>query len=640
MAKKQGAGPPAQRSTRFAGIFPPNMPISGVSKGVEFLAEGVGVETTPEGIGFSGKVPFYESAKKGIAAVAEDPMGLLSKAGQAVTGMIEEQAQASAIRPGQMVQSEDGTMRQATSEELSAALDPTLGGTFAAPLVARGAMGGLEGLMSEAGTLMSLGKPVQGKRTIGFSETNRFSPETEVYRFQTKAAVGEGTTYDVLELNVPFVSRPANHVAANVKTGPVSLKDYQALIRESDLLPEERREALRFAEMSVDTNGNIRPDFLQQTLDQENIVKDLQASVLEPGAIENVREDLQRQPLIDDGIDFDGAPNMREPTADEVSEFDLEDVGVINLYPDADNPTGNNDFGVIRLTLPKKALENKTRNAYSGTVKAEHDQFFTGGKTGLTEAEAREPSAMNRETAPFAFARFDDVPSHFDPETGKTKPVERKRNSMGELVGVKGDMALFELQSDVYGAVRKKEGTAPFFKMYEDMEVNDVPIKAAIVKTAVKSAIERDNAGVLLPSGSINKANSSLYTTEKMKALAERVTSDLGPEFSYEIVQLPMHRSNWPEKFEKKYSAAEEHNIEAFNSPLVRDEDGTFRSAGKPRQLPEPPKSKHVRITWDPDANLEAIPFKDGGIVDLGPRPANRGIEDVIRKYRREGLMD
>ena len=631
MAEKQGApSGQAQRSTRFAGIFPPNMPISGVSKGIELLAEGVGVETTPEGIGFSGKVPFYESAKKGIAAVAEDPMGILSKAGQAISGMVEEQAQASAIRPGQMVQAEDGTMRQATSEELSAALDPTLGGTFAAPLVARGAMGGLEGLMPEAGTLMSLGKPVQGKRTIGFSETNRFSPETEVYRFQTKAAVGEGTTYDVLELNVPFVSRPANHVAANVKTGPVSLKDYQALIRESDLLPEERREALRFAEMSVDTNGNIRPDFLQQTLDQENIVKDLQASVLEPGAIENVREDLQSQPLIDDGVDFDGAPNMREPTADEVSELDLEDVGVINLYPDADNPTGNNDFGVIRLTLPKKALENKTRNAYSGTVKAEHDEFFTGGKTGLTEAEAKETSAMNRETAPFAFARFDDVPSHFDPETGKTKPVERKKNSMGELVGVKGDMALFELQSDVYGAVRKKEGTAPFFKMYEDMEVNDVPVKAAIVKTAVKSAIERDNAGVLLPSGSINKANSSLYTTEKMKALAERVTSDLGPDFSYEIVQLPMHRSNWPEKFESKYSAAEEHNIEVFNNP----------SAGKPRQLPEPPKSKHVRITWDPDANLEAIPFKDGGIVDLGPRPASRGIEDVIRSYRREGLMD
>jgi len=134
---------------------------------------------------------------------------------------------------------------------------------------------------------------------------------------------------------------------------------------------------------------------------------------------------------------------------------------------------------------------------------------------------------------------------------------------------------------------------------------------------------------VLLPSGSINKANSSLYTTEKMKALAERVTSDLGPDFSYEIVQLPMNRGNWPEKFEKKYSAAEEHNIEVFNNP----------SAGKPRQLPEPPKSKHVRITWDPDANLDVIPFKDGGLVDLGHRPASRGIEDVIRSYRREGLM-
>ena len=630
MAEKQGVpSGQAPRSTRFAGLFPPNMPISGVSKAVEFLAEGVGVETTPEGVGFSGNVPFYESAKKGIAAVADDPMGVLSKAGQAVSGMIEEQAQASAIRPDQMVRDEDGTLRPATREELSSALDPTLGGTFAAPLVARGAMGGLEGLMPEAGTLMSFGNPVQPKRTIGYSETNRFSPETEVYRFKTKADIGEGTTYDVLELNVPFVSRPANHVAANVKTGPVSLKDYQALIRESDLLPEERREALRFAEMSVDTNGNIRPDFLQQTLDQENIVKDLQASVLEPGAIENVRDDLQNQLLIDEGVDFDGAPNMREPTLDEANELSLYDVGVIDLYPDADNLTGNDDFGVIRLTLPKKALENKTRNAYSGTVRSEHDQFFTGGKTGLTEAEVKETSAMNRETAPFAFARFDDVPSHFDPETGKTKPVERKKNSMGELVGLKGDMALFELQSDVYGAVRKKEGTAPFFKMYEDMEVNDVPIKAAIVKTAVKSAIERDNAGVLLPSGSINKSSSSLYTTEKMKALAERVTSDLGPDFSYEIVQLPMNRNNWPEKFKKKYGAAEEHNIEVFNNPSV----------GKPRPLPEPPKSKHVRITWDPDAKLEAIPFRDGGLVSLPPRTGD-GIVGMIRKYRREGLMD
>jgi hypothetical protein len=638
MAEKRGA-PLAQAPnspTRYQrGIFPEDARVSGVGRAIDLPVQALNpyplnVETGERELAVPGLFEGIAALGRGTAEAIRNPVSTAQQAVEGIGGFLQEQMRASSIRPGQMVTDEEGMMRQATSDELSAALDPTLGGTFAAPLVTRGALGGLEGLMPEAGTLMSLGKPVQGRRTIGFSETNRFSPETEVYRFQTKADVGEGTTYDVLELNVPFVSRPANHVAANVKTGPVSLKDYQALIRESDLLPEERREALRFAEMSVDTNGNIRPDFLQQTLDQENIVKDLQASVLEPGAIENVREDLQRQPLIDDGRDFDGAPNVREPTADEVSELDLYDIGVINLYPDVDNPTGNNDFGVIRLTLPKKALENKTGNAYSGTVKAEHDKFFTGGKTGLTEAEARETSAMNRETAPFAFARFDDVPSHFDPETGKTKPVERKKNSMGELVGLKGDMALFELQSDVYGAVRKKEGTAPFFKMYEDMEVNDVPVKAAIVKTAVKSAIERDNAGVLLPSGSINKANSSLYTTEKMKALAERVTSDLGPEFSYEIVQLPMHRSNWPEKFEKKYSAAEEHNIEVFNNP----------SAGKPRQLPEPPKSKHVRITWDPDANLEAIPFKDGGIVDLGPRPASRGIEDVIRKYRREGMMD
>ena len=41
---------------------------------------------------------------------------------------------------------------------------------------------------------------------------------------------------------------------------------------------------------------------------------------------------------------------------------------------------------------------------------------------------------------------------------------------------------------------------------------------------------------------------------------------------------------------------------------------------------------------------LDEVPdemkFAKGGIVDLGSRPASRGIEDVIRKYRRDGWMD
>jgi hypothetical protein len=86
-----------------------------------------------------------------------DPVGTAQSAGESVAGFLEEQMQASAIRPGEMVRGEDGQMRQATSEELSAALDPTLGGTFAAPLALRTAQQGIEGLMPEAGTASIFG---------------------------------------------------------------------------------------------------------------------------------------------------------------------------------------------------------------------------------------------------------------------------------------------------------------------------------------------------------------------------------------------------------------------------------------------------------------------------------------------------
>lgn len=583
MAEKQGAVAPGQRSTRFAGIFPPNMPISGVSKGIEFLAEGVGVETTPEGVGFSGKVPFYESAKKGIAAIAEDPMGTLSKAGQAISGMVEEQAQASAIRPGQMVQAEDGTMRQATSEELSSALDPTLGGTFAAPLVARGAMGGLEGLMPQPGVL-----------TAGGGKTSSVT------------LPGHNTPNKIVDLDVKFKSEhPAFKNMAVSYVEPV----------DSRLMAAEK-------------SNNIGSEIVK-------LDRDYQEGRIGLEEYESRYDELEADQFsINEIID----------TSRKASDIQ-KDMGHIQRYPDTDNLTGTEALGIIRVTAPQDDIVRASGGKNAGPVDIGHDPMFTGGESGLSPQDiSRRKAAIDDEVYALRAAIEDDdvvsgVPKNLDLDSDegtlflyekalatvkqkelkgeldysgpKNAPVGFARFADTELEG-QPYMRLTEIQSDLFKETRstKKgepvrdyksnvwDGGQDLPELYPNMKKDDKPLSSAVLKASVATGIQRGAKGIVLPN-SFTSAAGVRYSDSNVKKLLNKTVKDLGEDFTYRKVEVPSF-------YEDDVRVTEHYVLEFPETTSVPDE----------------------------------LKFAKGGIVDLGPRPASRGIEDVIRSYRREGMMD
>ena len=584
MAEKQGApSGQAQRSTRFAGIFPPNMPISGVSKGIEFLAEGVGVETTPEGIGFSGKIPFYESAKKGIAAVAEDPMGTLSKAGQAISGMVEEQAQASAIRPGQMVQAEDGTMRQATSEELSAALDPTLGGTFAAPLVARGAMGGLEGLMPQPGVL-----------TAGGGKTSSVT------------LPGHNTPNKIVDLDVKFKSEhPAFKNMAVSYVEPV----------DSRLMAAEKSNNIGSEMVKLDRDYQEGRIGLEEYKSRYDELEADQFSINEIFDTPRKASDIQK------------------------------DMGHIQRYPDTDNVTGREALGIIRVTAPQDDIFRASGGKNAGPVDIGHDPLYTGGESGLSPQDiSRRRAAIDEEMFSLRTAIDENeiavgVPEDLDLDSDEGKlflfekalATVKQKELRGELdytgpknapvgfarfadIDIDGQpyMRLTEIQSDLFRETRsskKGESVRDVFnnvwdggddlpELYPNMKKDDKPLSSAVLKASVASGIQRGAKGIVLPN-SFTSAAGVRYSDSNVKKLLNKTVKDLGEDFTYRKVEVPSF-------YEDDVKVTEHFVLEFPETTTVPDE----------------------------------LKFAKGGIVDLGPRPASRGIEDVIRSYRREGLMD
>jgi hypothetical protein len=584
MAEKQGApSGQAQRSTRFAGIFPPNMPISGVSKGIEFLAEGVGVETTPEGIGFSGKIPFYESAKKGIAAVAEDPMGTLSKAGQAISGMVEEQAQASAIRPGQMVQAEDGTMRQATSEELSAALDPTLGGTFAAPLVARGAMGGLEGLMPQPGVL-----------TAGGGKTSSVT------------LPGHNTPNKIVDLDVKFKSEhPAFKNMAVSYVEPV----------DSRLMAAEKSNNIGSEMVKLDRDYQEGRIGLEEYKSRYDELEADQFSINEIFDTPRKASDIQK------------------------------DMGHIQRYPDTDNVTGREALGIIRVTAPQDDIVRASGGKNAGPVDIGHDPLYTGGESGLSPQDiSRRRAAIDEEMFSLRTAIDENeiavgVPEDLDLDSDEGKlflfekalATVKQKELRGELdytgpknapvgfarfadIDIDGQpyMRLTEIQSDLFRETRsskKGESVRDVFnnvwdggddlpELYPNMKKDDKPLSSAVLKASVASGIQRGAKGIVLPN-SFTSAAGVRYSDSNVKKLLNKTVKDLGEDFTYRKVEVPSF-------YEDDVRVTEHFVLEFPETTTVPDE----------------------------------LKFAKGGIVDLGPRPASRGIEDVIRSYRREGLMD
>jgi len=133
--------------------------------------------------------------------------------------------------------------------------------------------------------------------------------------------------------------------------------------------------------------------------------------------------------------------------------------------------------------------------------------------------------------------------------------------------------------------------------LYPNMGNDDKPLTAAVLKASVASGIERGAKGIVLPNSSTSEAGVR-YSNSNVKKLLNKTVKDLGEGFTYRKVEVPSYYTDGVK--------VTEHYVLEF------------------------PDVKSV-----PDE----MKFATGGLVSLPPKNRD-GIVGMIRKYRREGLMD
>jgi len=338
-----------------------------------------------------------------------------------------------------------------------------------------------------------------------------------------------------------------------------------------------------------------------------------------------------------------------------VSHVDPNPEG-ITRYNGVDNLTGDS-LGIVRVTVPTDDVYRASGGKYTGTVSDSHDGMFMGGDKGLepTEISRRGTELANAEEELIEGIMYGDIksglPKSFDAvsdsdpkkiqewlddnsdwvrqkalgivrdrelmegaDLPKNTPVGFARFADIEVEG-KPYMRITELQSDMFAEARKAEvdpeaiegwGQNVTFatkegqkmpELYPNMAKNDMPLKSSVLKGAVASAIERGSNGIVLPN-KFTSAAKERYSDSNVKKLLKKTISDLGEGFSYRKVEVPSYYRD-----ELKFT-------------------------------------EHYVLEW-PD--LKEAPtemkFRDGGLVSL-PQWGSDGIVDVIKQYRRDGLMD
>jgi hypothetical protein len=169
---------------------------------------------------------------------------------------------------------------------------------------------------------------------------------------------------------------------------------------------------------------------------------------------------------------------------------------------------------------------------------------------------------------------------------------------------------LIDLQSDYMNDAASGLYSVPEImpKMFDESSQAYRALQKAAIKEAVLNASERGKRAVVLPDASASN-RPDLYKPERMKSLANLVAKELGDGFDVQKLTVSsgtkyMDPEN-PRKFETNQWA------------IVFD-----------------PKKADKYV----DENMK---FRYGGLVSLPRRSRGKeGIADVIRKYRREGLMD
>ena len=340
----------------------------------------------------------------------------------------------------------------------------------------------------------------------------------------------------------------------------------------------------------------------------------------------------------------------------------------LTRYANIDNPTGVEELGIIRVTAPSDDLYRASGGKYTGTSNAGHDGMFLGGEKGLSQTEISKRNsavAFQQEQLieeimegnitkglPESFTKKFPSPENANTEQmarfiEEDEEMARWLNSKAaaavredEIKGVGGTLPkntpvgfarfaevqvdnkpylrVTEIQSDIFADARRTpevpEEVQTYGKtylpsevqkvpdLYPNMKKDEKPLTSAVLKGAVATAIERGDAGVILPNSTTSGAGVR-YSDSNVKKLLNKTVKDLGEGYSIRKVEVPSY---------------------------IRKDGGEAKEV----------MSEHFVLEWpDLKSAPEELKFATGGLVSIPPKSRD-GIVGMIRKYRREGMMD
>lgn len=227
---------------------------------------------------------------------------------------------------------------------------------------------------------------------------------------------------------------------------------------------------------------------------------------------------------------------------------------------------------------------------------------------------------------------------------------------------------LLDLQSDIVNDAKSARNIPDLIPGINDPNSPAYrTLQKAAIKEAVIGAVGKRKNAVVLPHES-SSARADLYRSGRMKTLAEQTAKELGEGFRVEELKVRNQRTmqdDWelrrdvgPEYqkekdalIKKQEDLLEEARIVAESGNREKADDLLRQADDIPRQIQDleyidPPEeiTSQWAIVFDPkevsgQLQKENVKFRTGGLVTL-PKRGRDGIADVIRKYRREGMMD
>jgi hypothetical protein len=606
---------------------------------------------------------------RGIASAIKDPSGTYEKLAPVLDQMGKRMVASTTLRPGQM-EMVDGELRPLTSEEvvqerIDAGMDPTVALAGGAPIVRGIAKDGIGALAQQKGVVTSGG--------------DLFGPEN-VEGVARSTVRGPGSV-DV-PLDRPFYN--AGEAYASEIVEPIALTTLKKRVnKEKELSDTDRKFLFDAMDKAVDDKGMITPDALRKVVNEQSQISDVRISAQRPVSIfdnwsygldEITSNDYKQAMGRENNFEVDnptgqaevGAIRISLPksrfkeksrplSAEEVDKVEKEGLeaqlklgerNIIEIDPDTTKRDYTGQYKKVEDSLEKMSPDDavayfdRDEMRQAGASQKEIDAAFPPNPDILEHERLRKElkelqSAVTKsrkklDTSDRAyqgpgshFGLSDDVHKAGEAPLAFARYVQRKDvfhpDNIDPYIGVNSGQRgsyhqLLDIQSDYINDAAK--GVNVGEDVFPDATSNTKTIRTATVRAAMKDALENGQQGVILPS-EFTSNRPDLYKMEDMGEMATEIAKEFGDDFKAVEIDVPAYKT-----------AGADDLSDAGISTDADIEDGV--------------KYKHWAIVRKLDSEAEApksLKFATGGLVSLPPRTGD-GIVGMIRKYRREGLMD